>query len=149
MVNWGTLGKEGKLTQEADSAKLTGCRLFEPPRTKGNFRRCGLFCFLAGTCTSNVSTGAGCRKRCTGGLGTIGADADATPPPTRSLLTLGVCVMANQQFVKDLIDAGIHFGHRTSRWNPKMKPYIYSRRNLIHIIDVRETLKGVIAAKRF
>jgi small subunit ribosomal protein S2 len=57
--------------------------------------------------------------------------------------------MASQQFVKDLIDAGIHFGHRTSRWNPKMKPYIYNRRNLIHIIDVRETLKGVIAAKRF
>jgi small subunit ribosomal protein S2 len=57
--------------------------------------------------------------------------------------------MAGQQFVKDLIDAGIHFGHRTSRWNPKMKPYIYNRRNLIHIIDVRETLKGVIAAKRF
>jgi small subunit ribosomal protein S2 len=57
--------------------------------------------------------------------------------------------MATQQFVKDLIDAGIHFGHRTSRWNPKMKPYIYNRRNLIHIIDVRETLKGVIAAKRF
>ena len=57
--------------------------------------------------------------------------------------------MANPQFVKDLIDAGIHFGHRTSRWNPKMKPFIYNRRNLIHIIDVRETLKGVIAAKRF
>ena len=33
--------------------------------------------------------------------------------------------------LKDLIDAGIHFGHRTSRWNPKMKPYIYNRRNLI------------------
>jgi small subunit ribosomal protein S2 len=57
--------------------------------------------------------------------------------------------MASQQFVKDLIDAGIHFGHKTSRWNPKMKPYIYNRRNTIHIIDVRETLKGVIAAKRF
>ncbi len=57
--------------------------------------------------------------------------------------------MATQQFVKDLIDAGIHFGHRASRWNPKMKPYIYGRRNLIHIIDVRETLKGLIAAKRF
>ena len=57
--------------------------------------------------------------------------------------------MATQQFVKELIDAGIHFGHRASRWNPKMKPYIYGRRNLIHIIDVRETLKGLIAAKRF
>ena len=50
--------------------------------------------------------------------------------------------MANPQLVKDLIDAGIHFGHRQSRWNPKMKPFIYGKRNLIHIIDVRETLKG-------
>lgn len=57
--------------------------------------------------------------------------------------------MANPQLVRDLIDAGIHFGHRVSRWNPKMKPYIYGKRNLIHIIDVRETLKGIIAAKRF
>jgi small subunit ribosomal protein S2 len=57
--------------------------------------------------------------------------------------------MANPQLVRDMIDAGIHFGHRVSRWNPKMKPYIYGKRNLIHIIDVRETLKGIIAAKRF
>jgi small subunit ribosomal protein S2 len=57
--------------------------------------------------------------------------------------------MANPQLVRDLIDAGIHFGHRQSRWNPKMKPYIYGKRNLIHIIDVRETLKGIIAAKRY
>ncbi len=55
----------------------------------------------------------------------------------------------NPQLVRDLVDAGIHFGHRTSRWNPKMKPYIYGRRNLIHIIDVRETLKGILAAQRF
>ena len=39
--------------------------------------------------------------------------------------------------VKDLIDAGVHFGHRASRWNPKMKPYIYGKRNLIHIIDLK------------
>jgi small subunit ribosomal protein S2 len=57
--------------------------------------------------------------------------------------------MANPELVRNLIDAGIHFGHRQSRWNPKMKPYIYGKRNLIHIIDVRETLKGIIAAKRF
>ncbi len=57
--------------------------------------------------------------------------------------------MANAQLAKDLVDAGIHFGHRASRWNPKMKPYIYGKRNLIHIIDVRETLKGLLAAKRF
>ena len=50
---------------------------------------------------------------------------------------------------KELIDAGIHFGHRISRWNPKMKPYIFSKRNLIHIIDVKETLKGILLAKKF
>jgi small subunit ribosomal protein S2 len=61
----------------------------------------------------------------------------------------GSFLMANSELVRSLIDAGIHFGHRTSRWNPKMKPYIYGKRNLIHIIDVRETLKGVLAAQRF
>ena len=49
--------------------------------------------------------------------------------------------------VKDLIEAGVHFGHRTSRWNPKMRPYIYGRRNLIHIIDVRETIRGLLREK--
>jgi small subunit ribosomal protein S2 len=50
--------------------------------------------------------------------------------------------------VKDLIEAGVHFGHRASRWNPKMRPYIYARRNLIHIIDVRETIRGLLRARR-
>lgn len=54
-----------------------------------------------------------------------------------------------EQLVKDLIDAGIHFGHRVSRWNPKMKPYIFGKRSLIHIINVKETLKGILLAKRF
>ena len=51
--------------------------------------------------------------------------------------------------VKDLIEAGVHFGHRASRWNPKMRPYIYGKRNLIHIIDLRETVRGVLRAYRF
>ena len=51
--------------------------------------------------------------------------------------------------VKDLIDAGVHFGHRASRWNPKMRPYIYGRRNLIHIIDVRETIRGLLRARKY
>jgi small subunit ribosomal protein S2 len=51
--------------------------------------------------------------------------------------------------VRELIDAGIHFGHRVSRWNPKMKPYIYGKRNLIHIIDVKETIKGLVRARKF
>ena len=51
--------------------------------------------------------------------------------------------------VKDLIEAGVHFGHRASRWNPKMRPYIYGRRNLIHVIDVRETVRGILRAKKY
>ena len=51
--------------------------------------------------------------------------------------------------LKELVDAGFHFGHRVSRWNPKMKPYIYGKRNLIHIIDLRETIRGLVIAKKF
>lgn len=53
------------------------------------------------------------------------------------------------ELLQELIDAGIHFGHRASRWNPKMRPYIFGKRNLIHIIDVKQTLKGILLAKRF
>ena len=56
---------------------------------------------------------------------------------------------ANVFLSKQLIEAGVHFGHRASRWNPKMRPYIYGRRNLIHIIDVRETIRGLIRAKKY
>src|SRR5437868_12161303 len=52
------------------------------------------------------------------------------------------------QLVKDLVDAGVHFGHRVSRWNPKMEPYIHGKRNMIHIIDVKETIKGLLRARR-
>lgn len=51
--------------------------------------------------------------------------------------------------VKELIEAGVHFGHRASRWNPKMRPYIYGRKNLIHIIDVRETIRGLLRARKY
>src|SRR3954470_4466357 len=52
------------------------------------------------------------------------------------------------EVVKALVDAGVHFGHRVSRWNPKMAPYIHGKRNMIHIIDVKETVKGLLLAKR-
>ncbi|QDU60373.1 30S ribosomal protein S2 [Planctomycetes bacterium Pan216] len=51
--------------------------------------------------------------------------------------------------VDELISAGVHYGHRSSRWNPKMRPYIYGKRNLIHIIDLRETVRGLIRAHKF
>jgi small subunit ribosomal protein S2 len=56
--------------------------------------------------------------------------------------------MANQ-LVQDLIESGIHFGQRASNWNPRMGPYIYGKRNGIHIIDIKETLKGLLLAKKF
>ena len=51
--------------------------------------------------------------------------------------------------VKDFLESGVHFGHRASRWNPKMRPYIYARRNQIHIIDLKETLRGLLRAKKY
>jgi small subunit ribosomal protein S2 len=58
--------------------------------------------------------------------------------------------MANvsAELVQSLVDAGVHFGHRVSRWNPKMEPYIRGKRNMIHIIDVKETIKGLVRAKK-
>jgi small subunit ribosomal protein S2 len=43
--------------------------------------------------------------------------------------------------MKQLLEAGVHFGHQTSRWNPKMKPYIFGARNGIYIIDLQQTVK--------
>jgi small subunit ribosomal protein S2 len=53
------------------------------------------------------------------------------------------------QLVQDLIESGIHFGQRAAGWNPKMAPYIWGKRNGIHIIDIKETIKGLLLAKKF
>ncbi len=53
------------------------------------------------------------------------------------------------ELVRNLVDAGVHFGHRVSRWNPKMSQYIFGKRNHIHIVDIRETVKGLLRAKKF
>jgi len=50
---------------------------------------------------------------------------------------------------RELLKAGLHFGHNTGRWNPKMGRYIWGKRNRVHIIDVRETIRGVIDAHYF
>ncbi|UCH82891.1 MAG: 30S ribosomal protein S2 [Candidatus Latescibacterota bacterium] len=49
--------------------------------------------------------------------------------------------------LKDLLEAGVHFGHQTKRWNPKMKPLIFMEKNGIHIIDLRRTLEAVGKAR--
>jgi small subunit ribosomal protein S2 len=51
--------------------------------------------------------------------------------------------------MKELLEAGVHFGHQTRRWNPKMKEYIFGERNGIHIIDLQKTLKMFREAARF
>lgn len=51
--------------------------------------------------------------------------------------------------VKFLLEAGVHFGHRTEKWNPKMKPYIYEARNGIHIINLMKTAEQLEAACQF
>jgi len=53
-----------------------------------------------------------------------------------------------KQLARELINAGVHFGHGASRWNPKMQPYIFGKRGMIHIIDVKQTLKGILIAKK-
>jgi small subunit ribosomal protein S2 len=51
--------------------------------------------------------------------------------------------------MKQLLEAGVHFGHQTRRWNPKMAPYIYGERNGIHIIDLRQTVELIEEAAAF
>ncbi len=51
--------------------------------------------------------------------------------------------------VEALIEAGAHIGCRVSRWNPKMAPFIFEARNRIHVIDLRETVRGILRAKHF
>jgi small subunit ribosomal protein S2 len=51
--------------------------------------------------------------------------------------------------VKELLEAGVHFGHQTKRWNPKMRPFIFDARNGIHIIDLSKTLNRLEAACDF
>jgi len=51
--------------------------------------------------------------------------------------------------IKELLDSGVHFGHQTKRWNPKMKPFIFDARNGIHIIDLSKTLNQIEAACNF
>ncbi|MEM8885509.1 MAG: 30S ribosomal protein S2 [Planctomycetota bacterium] len=51
--------------------------------------------------------------------------------------------------VKELLDAGVQFGHLASVWNPRMEPYIYGKRNGIHIIDLKGTVRGLIRAYNF
>lgn len=54
-----------------------------------------------------------------------------------------------QVTMRDLLEAGVHFGHQTNRWNPKMRPYIWGARNGIHIIDLSQTVRMFATAHQF
>lgn len=53
-----------------------------------------------------------------------------------------------KELARELINAGVHFGHGASRWNPKMEPFIFAKRGDIHIIDVKKTLRNLLIAKK-
>ncbi|HUT31121.1 MAG TPA: 30S ribosomal protein S2 [Sedimentisphaerales bacterium] len=53
-----------------------------------------------------------------------------------------------KELVRELINAGVHFGHGVSRWDPKMAPFIFAKRSNIHIIDIKKTLSGMLIAKK-
>ena len=49
--------------------------------------------------------------------------------------------MSSMELMTELLEAGVHFGHQTKRWNPKMKQFIFEKRNSIYIINLSETVK--------
>jgi small subunit ribosomal protein S2 len=55
----------------------------------------------------------------------------------------------SDQVLAELVEAGVHFGHQTRRWNPKMKPFILESRNQIHVLNVEETVRQIDAAADF
>ena len=67
-----------------------------------------------------------------------GAGAGASPHPIHSDVT-----------IRELLDAGVHFGHQTQRWNPRMKPFLFGERNGVHIIDLDQTLPRLREALDF
>src|SRR5438067_9509943 len=69
-------------------------------------------------------------------------------PPCRS--AGAIFFMADTpELVPELLEAGVHFGHQTKRWNPKMKPFIFEQRNQIYIINLDETVQQLHRATEF
>lgn len=55
----------------------------------------------------------------------------------------------SKELVQNLLEAGVHFGHQTKKWNPKMKPYIYGEKNGIYIVDLEKTMECLTKACKF
>src|SRR3954469_6828412 len=76
-------------------------------------------------------------------------DTASRPAPARNNREQGGQDSIYNVSMKGLLEAGVHFGHQTKRWNPKMRPYIFTERNGIHIIDLQQTVQGLQNAMRF
>jgi len=83
------------------------------------------------------------------GTGVVGFPTAGQATRARSIGKRPTKEIFMASLVKDLVEAGIHFGHRSTHWNPKMEPYIFGKRNKIHIIDVKQTIKGLLLARKF
>src|SRR5438876_730811 len=71
------------------------------------------------------------------------------PPQGAEAMAAAVAAGGTAITMKQLLEAGVHFGHQTKRWNPKMKPYIFGARNGIYIIDLQKTVTLARNAFRF
>src|SRR5574342_1077942 len=67
--------------------------------------------------------------------------AAPAPPPGAESMAGALGTSGTAITMKQLLEAGVHFGHQTKRWNPKMKPFIFGARNGIYIIDLQKTVK--------
>ena len=65
------------------------------------------------------------------------------------MVTMTTANVRQDVSIQDLLEAGLHFGHRTKRWNPKMRKYLFGQRNGIYIIDLEQTLEGLQQARQF
>jgi small subunit ribosomal protein S2 len=74
---------------------------------------------------------------------------EAAPAPAQDAMASALVSTGTAITMKQLLEAGVHFGHQTKRWNPKMKPYIFGARNGIYIIDLQKTVGLARQALRF
>ena len=72
------------------------------------------------------------------------ATAAPAPSPTENPMAAmnPMAAIDTPLTMRDMMEAGVHFGHQTTRWNPKMKPFIFGARNGIHIIDLQHSVKA-------
>jgi small subunit ribosomal protein S2 len=77
------------------------------------------------------------------------AEIPAPPAPPADAMAAAMQTQGSAITMKQLLEAGVHFGHQTKRWNPKMKPYIFGARNGIYIIDLQKTVNLARSAFRF